>query len=237
MSGYPYTSSAPLPRTLNGARTGERRRPGLAGPLSLAALCLLGLVLVWVIAELVPVAHAEDATLLGHFVRLNRHGSVNSFADVMPSLLNPVLFTIWGVALVLVAIARERPRVAIAVALIMSLGPLSAEFLKQLMAHPHAQAGFVHIGPVSYPSGHTTAAGVLAISAVLVASPRLRPLVAVFAALFVVAVGAALLISASHMPSDVVGGSLLALLWGSLAVAGLRASERRRRAPADSTQE
>jgi membrane-associated phospholipid phosphatase len=228
MSGYPYTSTSTVPRRLTGPRAAERRRSGLAGPLSFAALCVVGLVLVWVIAELVPVAHAEDATLLGHFLRLNRYSTVNSIARVLPTLLNPVLFTLFGIALVLIAIAREHPRVAVVVAAIMALGPLSAEQLKPLMAHSHAAAGFVRIGPASYPSGHSTAAGVLAISMVLVASPRVRPLVAVFAAAFALAVGAALLIRAWHMPSDVLGGFLLALVWGSLAVAGLRASERRR---------
>ncbi|MHB8235063.1 MAG: phosphatase PAP2 family protein, partial [Solirubrobacteraceae bacterium] len=49
------------------------------------------------------------------------------------------------------------------------------------------------------------------------------------------AIGAALLIRAWHMPSDVLGGYLLALAWTSLAVACLRASEllwpARRNAP------
>ena len=41
------------------------------------------------------------------------------------------------------------------------------------------------------------------------------------------AVGAALLIRVWHMPSDVLGGWLLGTLWIALAVAGLRACERR----------
>jgi hypothetical protein len=227
MSGYPYTSATPLPWAME-AHQEQRRRPGLAGPLSLAALCLAGLGLVWAVAALVPAAHAQDATLLGHFLALNRYASVSSLAGVLPSLLNPLLFTICGVALVLIALARERPRTAIAVAVIMALGPLSAELLKPLMAHPHASAGLAHIGAASYPSGHATAGGVLAISAVLVASPRLRPLVAGVAVPFALAVGAALLIRAWHMPSDVLGGLRLPLLLGSLAVTGVRAAGRRR---------
>ena len=61
----------------------------------------------------------------------------------------------------------------------------------------------------------------------LVAPRRARPVVAVLAGAFALAVGAALLIRAWHMPSDVLGGYLLALLWTALAVAGVRWSERR----------
>jgi membrane-associated phospholipid phosphatase len=215
-----------MPRAFMAERAGERRRPGVATPLALAAFCLAALALVWVLAELVPAIHLKDAALLRHFVMLDS-GRVDTVAAILPMLLNPVLFTIWGVGLVLVAVARERPRVAIAVGLILALAPLSSELLKPLMAHSHVRAGWVLIGPASYPSGHSTAATILALSAVLVASPRLRPLVSAFAAAFALAVGVALLIRAWHMPSDVLGGYLMAMLWAALAVAGVRFSEQR----------
>lgn len=227
MSSHPYASSAPLPRALASARADERRRPGLAGPLGLAGFCMAAIALVWVVAELVPATHARDAVVLGHFVTLSS-SAIDPIARLLPHLLNPLLFTIWAVALVLIAIARERPRVALAVASIMAIAPLCSEMLKPLLAHPHVRAGFTQIGPASFPSGHSTAAGILAMSAVLVSPPRLRPLVAVLAAGFALAVGAALLIRAWHMPSDVIAGYLMALLWASLAVAAVRWSERRR---------
>lgn len=226
MSGY-TSGTVALPRTLIGSRSDERRRPGPATPLALAGFCLVALALVWVVAEFVPAAHTRDGVVLGHFLALNRHATINSIAEVLPHLLNPLLFTVCGVVFVLVAISRERPRVALAVALIMALGPLSAELLKPLLAHPHVQVGFTRIGASSYPSGHSTAAGVLAMSAVLVAAPRVRPFIAALAAAFMLAVGAALLIRAWHMPSDVLGGWLLSLMWVSLAVAAVRASEKR----------
>jgi membrane-associated phospholipid phosphatase len=227
MSGYPYTTPAPMPRAFMAVRADEQRRRGQAGPLGLAGLCLLALALVWVVAELVPAAHVRDAVLLHHFVALESTG-VNGVAERLPHLLNPLLFTIWGVVLVLVALARRRPRVALAVALVMALAPLSSEILKPLLAHPHVQIGYTRIGPASFPSGHSTAAAILAMSAVLVAPRRARPVVAVLAGAFALAVGAALLIRSWHMPSDVLGGYLMALLWTALAVAGVRWSERRR---------
>ena len=187
---------------------------------------MLGLALVWVIAELVPAVHVRDAFALEDFTRLSRP-RVDAVGEVLIHLLSPVLFIIWGLVLVLVALARERPRLAVAVALIMGLAPLTAETLKPLLAHSHAQVGAVFIGPASWPSGHSTAALTLVLCAVLVAPARLRPLVASIGALFAVAVGCALLILAWHMPSDVIGGYLVASLWAALAVAALRASERR----------
>jgi membrane-associated phospholipid phosphatase len=59
--------------------------------------------------------------------------------------------------------------------------------------------------------------------ALLVLPARLRPPAAALGALFAAAVGCSLLILAWHLPSDVVGGYLVAALWASLAVAGLRA--------------
>ncbi|HLB20489.1 MAG TPA: phosphatase PAP2 family protein [Solirubrobacteraceae bacterium] len=228
MSGHSYSTAAPLPRGLKIAHGGEERRPaGLAGPLLLGASSLVALLVVWAVAEFVPAAHVRDATLLGHFLARD-YGSVHSLADHLPRLLNPLLFTLWSVALVLTALARERPRVALAVALVLALAPLSAEVLKPLLAHSHLAVGRAQVDAASFPSGHSTAAAIVAIGAVLVATPRLRPAVAALGALFALAVGAALLVRGAHMPSDVLGGYLLALMWAALAVAGVRISERRR---------
>ena len=101
------------------------------------------------------------------------------------------------------------------------------ETLKPLLAHPHARVGDVHIGPASWPSGHSTAALALVLCAVLVTPARLRPVVAAVGGVFAVAVGCSLLILAWHMPSDVLGGYVVATLWMALAVAALRLAERR----------
>lgn len=205
-----------------------RRLTSEGSPLSalaLAAACVPVLALIWVVAELVPVAHRADARLLYDFTTLERP-RVDSVGNFLLHLLDPTLFILWGVALVSIALARERPRVAIAVAAILGLGPLTAEKLKPLLAHTHDHVGWVGVGPASWPSGHSTASGVLMISAVLVAPAALRGLVATLATLYVLGVGVALLILHWHMPSDVLGGWFVAVFWGSLAVAALRFSER-----------
>jgi membrane-associated phospholipid phosphatase len=219
MSGHAYTVP---PRAL--ARRIERS--GVAIALGVAGLCLLALALVWVLAALVPAARLKDSVVLYHFTLLSRP-RVDGPALFLLHLLSPGLFILWAIALIALALARERPRVALAVAAIMGLAPLTTEQLKPLLAHPHVQIGGVVVGSASWPSGHATAAAALVLAAVLVAPGRLRALVSSVGAVFVLAVGCALLILAWHMPSDVLGGYLVATFWAALAVAALRTIDRR----------
>jgi membrane-associated phospholipid phosphatase len=221
MSEHTYTA-ATIPRR----RVARPPRTGAARALALAGLCLLGMALVWALAELVPAIQLKDAVVLHHFTALDRTG-LQRVARHLIRLLDPTEFGLWGVALVAVALARGRPRVALAVGCVMGLAPLTSELLKPLLAHPHVEIGTVHIGPASWPSGHATAAMSLVLSCVLVAPAHLRALVTWVGGAFAVAVGCALLITAQHMPSDVLGGYLMAAFWTALAVAALRASERR----------
>jgi membrane-associated phospholipid phosphatase len=223
MSEHAYMAAAMPQRRL--AR--QAQRPGAAGALVVAALCVVALALVWVVAELVPAVQLKDAAALHDFTLLSRP-RVDGVANFLLHLLDPLQFVLWGTALVAIAIARERPRVALAVIAIMTLAPLTSETLKPLLAHHHLSVGGAYVGAASWPSGHSTAALALVYSAVLVAPARLRPLVASVGAVFAAAVGCALLILAWHMPSDVIGGYLVATLWTALAVAALRGASRRR---------
>ena len=222
MQGHAYTAGAVRPRSIT-ERSGSS---GPAGALAICGLCLLALALIWVLAALVPAVHFRDAVALHDFTRLGRP-SVDWVANHLVHLLEPALFILWGVALVSLALARERPRTALAVVAVMGLAPLTSETLKPLLAHPHASVGAAFIGSASWPSGHSTAALALALSAVLVAPPSLRAVTAALAAVFALAVGISLLVLAWHMPSDVLGGYLVATFWTALAVAILRAAERR----------
>lgn len=201
-------------------------RPGPTTALGAAALCLAGLALTWVVAELVPAGQVRDSAALRDFELLSRP-HVDFLANGLLHLLDPLLFICWGIALVAVALARRRPRVAVAVALVMALAPLTSETLKPLLAHSHVQLGTSYISAASWPSGHSTAALALVLCAVLVAPVHLRPLVAAVGAAYTVALGCSLLILAWHMPSDVFGGFLVAALWMALAVAALRAADQR----------
>jgi membrane-associated phospholipid phosphatase len=213
-----------LPESAGRASTG---RAGAGRALGIAALCLAGLAATWVVAALVPITHARDATTLYDFTRLGRP-RVDLLANHLLDLLEPGLYTVWGLMLVGIALLRRRPRLALAIAVVLPLAPLSAEMLKPLLAHPHAYSGLKDITAASWPSGHATAAMALALCAVMAVPYAVRPLVAALGTAFVFGVGCSLLILAWHMPSDVFGGYLLAGLWVALAVAVLRVTEPRR---------
>lgn len=208
------------------APAGRSRQPSVAWSLLAAGLFLVALAATWVVAALVPAAHLRDATILYDFMQLSRP-RVDRVANGVLGLLEPSPFILWGTLLVAVALVRRRPRLALAVALVLTLAPLTAELLKPLLAHQHAYVGLQYVDAASWPSGHATAATVLSLCAVLVSPRWLRPAVAASGLVFLFAVGCSLLVLAWHMPSDVVGGYLLASLWVSLAVFVLRATERR----------
>lgn len=219
LASYPEGISA-ISSTIFDERRGTR--PALL----LAGLCAIGLVVTWVLAELVPITHFKDAVALYDLTRLNRP-LIEVPANALLDLLYPPFFATWAVALVLLAL-RRRPGLAVAVAVVLPLAPLSAELLKPLLAHSHDRLGPAQfIGAASWPSGHAAAAAVLAWCALLVAPAVHRRLVAAAGALFAMAVGTALLVLAWHMPSDVIGGYLLATLWVALAVVALDIFERR----------
>ncbi|HXA54480.1 MAG TPA: phosphatase PAP2 family protein [Solirubrobacteraceae bacterium] len=221
MSSAPFTLTQRAAR--NGAAVRARRTSGgndRAWALRAAGLCALAMALTWALAELVPALRWRDAVLLNDFGRLSRPG-VDTLANHLLHLLDPLLYTAWALLLVAVALLRRRPRLALAIAVVLPAAPGVAELLKPLLAHPHDSAGQEWIGPASFPSGHATAAMTLALCAVLVAPHRLRPAVAACACAFAVAVACSLLILAWHMPSDVVGGFLLAALCVLLVVAAL----------------
>jgi len=211
-------------RALPGAAAASRPGSPLR-PLALAGLIVLALGAVWTLASLVPAIHYRDALALNEFTTLDTARSEPALKFLL-HLLDPSLFILWAIALVAVALAGDRPRSALAVAAVLALAPFTAEQLKPLLAHQHDSVGYITINAASWPSGHATAAMALALCAVLVAPRRLRPFVALLGAAYVLAASIALLVLAWHMPSDVLGGILVASLWMAIAVAALRASER-----------
>ena len=157
--------SASIPRA---AAEGPR---GYGGPLLLAAACIVGLALTWVLAALVPFTHDKDAIALYDFTRLDRP-AIEAPARLLLDLLEPAFFIVWGIALVGDRALAGRKHVALAVALVLSLAPASAELLKPLLAHPHAEVVPLYIKGASWPSGHATAATALFWCVLLVAPSK-----------------------------------------------------------------
>jgi membrane-associated phospholipid phosphatase len=221
MSSAPFTTSPSAARHSAGGpardHAGRAPEPSIAWALWAALLCALAMAVTWALAELVPAIHLRDAVLLNDFTKLERP-RVDRFANHLLHLLDPLLYIVWAVLIVAAALLRRRPRLALAVAVVVPASIGIAELLKPLLAHPHDRVGYSWVGPVSWPSGHATAAMTLVLCALLASPRRLRPLVAVLGCAFALAVGGSLLLLAWHMPSDVLGGYLLAGLCVSLTV-------------------
>jgi hypothetical protein len=87
--------------------------------------------------------------------------------------------------------------------------------------------GALALYPGSWPSGHSTASMSLALCLVLVVGPRLRPLAALVGAGYAVAVGYSLVVLGFHLPSDVLGGYLVAATFTLVGAAALAVAEQR----------
>lgn len=200
--------------------------PGPLGALGLAAGCVLALALVWALADLVPAVRSGEVHLLYDFTLL-RGPDVEGPLKAFEQLVSPAAYALWIVLIVALALAGRRPRLALAVGIAMVLAPLSAELLKPLVDLKHEQMGYIGVEAGSWPSGHATAALTLVLCAVLVVPARAKAAVAVVGGIGVIALGCSLLILEQHMLSDIVGGCLIAVLWVALALAALRAADRR----------
>jgi membrane-associated phospholipid phosphatase len=193
-----------------------------------ALACLVALVALWAVAYLAPVGRWLDAATLMGFIDLHSAG-IDWVARHVGRLADPQPFLVAGAVLVAVALLRRRPRTAAVVPVILLGASLTTQLLKPALADPRLSSllSETHINPASWPSGHSTGAMSLALCAVLVASPRLRPLVAALGGIFAVAVGYSTMVLAWHFPSDVLAGFLVATLWTMLGVAALRAAAAR----------
>ncbi len=219
VEGHSHTAAVASPAK----RARGPRRPGAAGALLVAGACLASLALVWACAELVPLAQTKDAAILREFERLGSPG-LDSVGNALLYLLEPQVFVVWAAVILYAALARGRLDLALAAALVMALAPLTSELLKPLLAHPRSIGAWT-VPSDSWPSGHATAALALALCAVLVAPAYMRVPVAAIGALFAAATGCLLLILGRHLPSDVLGGYLVATFWMAIAVVALRARQ------------
>jgi membrane-associated phospholipid phosphatase len=202
------------------------RRPG--PPLLLATLTALALAITGVLAKLVPLTRQGDARTLNGFVDLNAPHLAPAL-NAIAHLANPGPYALAGSVLALVALIRGRRRVALAIPLVFVATGATTEALKHLLAAQRFDEwlGHAQIASASWPSGHSTAAMTMALCAVIVAPPRLRPTVAAVGGAFALAVAYAILTLGWHFPSDVFGGYLVAATYVLLAASAIAASERR----------
>lgn len=187
------------------------------------------LILIWFLAFHVGLfEHADQSIFIG-FAGLRR-GRAGSLASFIANLCDPQPYVYLVAIPLLLALLRGPPRVAVAVGALLLGANGTTHVLKPLLAEPRAASlfgGNAPVGPVSWPSGHATAAMALSLSLVLAAPARWRPAVAALGAAFAVAVSYSFLTLGWHYPSDVLGGFLVAGIWSLLVVAAISAADRR----------
>jgi membrane-associated phospholipid phosphatase len=202
-----------------------RRRPFVL--ITLFAISAVSAALVWVAAFLTPIGERVDRAVFAAFTDAGTSDLAPRISRVV-TLADPLPFLLIGLALTGWALARRRWALGALVPVILLAANLTTQALKILIPHLVERAGLESSTEMVWPSGHSTASMSLALCAVLVAGPRLRPVAAMLGAGYAVAVGYALVASSSHMPSDVLGGYLVAAAFASLGAAGLTASETSR---------
>jgi membrane-associated phospholipid phosphatase len=205
------------------------RRASLA---LLAAVAGLGLLFfTWYAAFHIGLFERADQSIFSGFSNLHQRPRVSSVANFIARLCDPNPYVYFAAIPPLVALVRRRVRTAFAIGAILACANITTHLLKPLLAHPRAASllgGVAPVGPPSWPSGHATAAMSLALTSVIAAPARWRPLVAALGAAFAVAVSYSFLTLGWHYPSDVFGGFLVAAIWTSLGVAAVFALDRRR---------
>jgi membrane-associated phospholipid phosphatase len=201
-----------------------------------AALAMLGavagiglLVLTWYAAFHIGVLQRADRSILRGFSDLGRP-RVDTIANRIAHLCNPNPYVYLAAAPVLTALLRRRPRAALAIGAILLGANVTTQLLKPLLAAPRPGTvidGRQLVELASWPSGHATAAMSLTLCMVLAVPSRLRPYVAAAGAAFTVAVVYSFLTLGWHLPSDVLGGFLVAATWTLAGVGGVWLSDTR----------
>jgi membrane-associated phospholipid phosphatase len=207
----------------------RRRSPRVL--LAIAGAAVVTAVAVWCVAFATDAGQRLDARALEH-ARATYGSHAYGVAQSAARIANPLPFAVLTAGLLAIALARRRPRLACAAAVTLLAATVTTELLKQLTADPGrgTHIPYTHIAAASWPSGHTTAAAMLALWLPLVAPRALRPLAAAAGAGIVLVVAGSVVVVGSHFPSDVLGALCVAAAWTAAGLAALAASRAPRTA-------
>jgi membrane-associated phospholipid phosphatase len=188
-------------------------------PLAIAAVALVAFFAIYGVAVQTRVGQrADEAALVGGrsapqraqsgASRLLRFISVGSLGAAVIAL--GALAWLW-----------RRPWLIVVPAAVVGLSVLGTELFKLvILQRPDLWPSTLEGN--SYPSGHTTIATSLGLSAVLIAPTRLRGIVALLAALFAGGAGILVVTADWHRPSDPLGSYALTLAIAAGVVAALQ---------------
>ena len=193
----------------------------------LAALaCLCGLLVVGIVT-FSPLGRALDEAAMRGFVDLHRDWS-RPLATPFVGLAGAVPAFLLLCRLVVVAI-RAGARGSRADRRIAGASASTTRVLKQLATDPRT-CGCVadlQIGAGAWPSGHTTMAMALILSAIIVTPARVRPLAAALGGAVAIAFAFALMVMGWHYPTEVLAGLLVPAVWAPLGLAAMWAADER----------
>ncbi|MEA2157279.1 MAG: hypothetical protein QOE11_3419 [Solirubrobacteraceae bacterium] len=202
------------------------RRPRFLLVLALLSACAA--VAVWYVAFHVARARHFDASALSAFAGVVRPPLTPSIRG-LARFADPLPFVLGGLLLVGVALQRRRYLMAAVVPVILLSANVFTHLLKPALTDPRVidWEGASRVYPGSWPSGHATASMSLALCLVLVVGPRLRPVAALLGAGYAIGIGYSLVSAGWHLPSDVLGGYLVAATFTLVGAAVLAALESR----------
>ncbi len=185
---------------------------------AIAAVATLLFVFVYAFAVHTHWGQRLDAAALEGRGLLSRHDI--HVAARLHNWVDVASLTLLGGAVMVVALVRLRVRLAGGVGTIIVGSVATSELLKHSLSRPFLGVSDALGSMPSYPSGHTTIAMALSVSAVFVAPRRFRAPVAVLGVLFSAAMACSLVATANHRPSDTIGAAFVVTAW-SAAVAAL----------------
>jgi membrane-associated phospholipid phosphatase len=194
------------------------RRPGVLLALTFAGV--LALVALWVVANHVAAGRELDAAL-GDELHGRFPASASELLKGATSLADTLPVAVGAAGLVALAWLRGgRPLAGWAALVLLVSNGVTQLAQPSLTAARHVDlSGTALEGSGSWPSGHATAAMLLALCAIGIAGPRLRAITALVGIGYALGVGAALVTLGGHLPSDVVAGYLVAAAFTTAAAA------------------
>ena len=202
-----------------GARTRRRRTGALARPL-LALLCaaICAGLAVLLARTSVGTASGQRLDQLILSGAQDHQGRLSHYAELAVGTVSvPVMAGLLALALVLVLI-RRRLTLLVPLALLVVGANITTQVVKHLVVTREALGPGIEVTPNSFPSGHTTLAAT-AMIAVVLASGRLRALLAPLGVIWTAAAGVGTLVLGWHRPSDVVGAIVIVAGWTVLVLA------------------
>ncbi|MFE6102122.1 phosphatase PAP2 family protein [Streptomyces laurentii] len=207
------TRSVPASAASTAPQPGTRLTRLPAWALLLAACAAVYLLAVWTAAG----QSAENSLLVGYADDALIFRWSQSLGP--PPLTAEEATLAGGTVLILAAaVLRRRLREGFAAVAVVVVTVAAAEALnKAVLPRPDLVGARDGLTEPGFPSGHVAIAASLALGAVLVASPRVRPYVATAGALWLAVTGAAVQALYWHRPSDVLGATLLACAAYALA--------------------